>query len=250
MDGDVGGWDAGGPAVATGRRPGSAGWRCRGREGREKGGGGARLGGERPADADLGRAARVGVRVGGWGQPARTPALKCVNHCWRRSGSSARASRAAWVNVAAAGVRTPRRLMHMCWARTRTATPSWSQVVRQPVSDLHRQPLLHLHAARVQLDRPRQLRQSDDLPGRLISDVGVAHERHAVMGAQAVKGDALQHDQAVVAAAVKSGRHEHWGGASSSANATAIRRGVSARCAASRGHPARSGTSRRPPRQL
>ena len=65
------------------------------------------------------------------------------------------------------------------------------------VRDLIGQPFLHLQTARVDVDKPGNLAQTDDLAVRDISDVTLPKKRKHVMFAEAVEVDVL-HDHHLV----------------------------------------------------
>ena len=93
---------------------------------------------------------------------------------------------------------TPRIRMHRCSASSTTATPSGSISDHESMRDLRRQPLLHLQPPRVDLDHPRQLRDSDDFAIRQVRDVRLAHERQQVMLAQGIEIQILAQDHFLV----------------------------------------------------
>ena len=71
-------------------------------------------------------------------------------------------------------------------------------LVEQRAGDLIRQPLLHLQAARIDVDQPGDLAEAHDLPIRNVRDVALAEKRQQMVLAEAVEVDVLDDHHLVI----------------------------------------------------
>ena len=95
---------------------------------------------------------------------------------------------------------TPRVVMHSCAASITTPTPRGCSTSSMQRGDLRGHLLLHLEAAREDVDHARELADADDLVGRQVADMGAADDRRHVVLAVRLELDVAQHDHLVVAA--------------------------------------------------